>query len=316
MTSSPPAEEPAAVKLPDLAMFRRSVTRRAVFRGVLRTAVLAVGLYVLFSLLGSVVGFATYKLTGRDDAFQRVGVVGLNVAHPDLERGQQSFGTQSWGWLHTTKTDRYVQADGGVVQTDVRMDLLGRISVKSPLGSRLDRALFDGRATPEQAATFVRGLPASAVADVVVDFRQPLDNDGYTALMADPRIAKLVIGEVTYYEDPFAGPRRAYRREGNSSYSRDNVADRSVAWSGMNYPFTSFADWTRALTGSDDGNLDRLGLPDSATLKRLGAASLVHGVYIKDATPADLKVLLDNARVRSVTPVDVRLTILNRDQAR
>ncbi|MCU1674516.1 MAG: hypothetical protein JWN77_2629 [Frankiales bacterium] len=303
--------------LPDLAIFGRGRTRRAVVRGLLRTALLALVLWVAFGLIGSIVGFAAFSISGRDDTFERVGVVGLNVAHPSIDRGRQSFGAQTFGWLRTTKTDKYVQPDGSFVQTDVRMDLLGRISVKSPPGSRLDQALFEGRASPEQAARFVRDLPASAVADVVVDFKTPLSNNAYTALMRDPRIAKMILGEVTYYEDPFAGPRRLYRRDGGSEFSGSSaVAERSVAWGGMNYPFSSFAAWTRALKKSDDGNLSRLGLPSSAELKKLGEASLIHGVYIKNATPSDLNVLLGNASVRSITPVDVRFTILNRDQSR
>src|SRR4051812_37805106 len=149
--TTPPTASPPAPGFPDLAMFARGATRRAVLRGLLRTALLVVVLFVLFSLLGTVVGFAAFKLTGRDDAFERVGVVGLFVAHPTLTRGNQSFGTETFSWLHTTKTDRYRQPDGSYVQTEVRMDLLGRISVKSPLGNALDEALYEGRASDAQA---------------------------------------------------------------------------------------------------------------------------------------------------------------------
>lgn len=316
MTGPSFAAERDPAPMPELAMFGRGATRRAVLRGLFRTALLALVLYFLFALVGSIVGFTAFKLGGRDEAFERVGVVGLNVAHPAVDRGQQSFGTQHWGWLHTVKTDKFVQPDGSLVQTDVRMDLLGRISVKSPLGSRLDQALFEGRATPTQAAAFIGGLPASAVADVVVDFTTPLDEAGYAAFQADRRVAEMTFRAVTFYEDPFAGPRRAFRRDGGGQFTDGTAANRSVAWSGMNYPFTSFASWTRALKRSDDGNLARLGLPDSATLKKLGEESLVHGLYIKNLTPTDLRLLAGNGHVRSVTPVDVRLTILDRDQSR
>jgi hypothetical protein len=320
--TAPPPQEPApyaapALAMPDLAIFGRRATRRAVVRGVLRTAVLALVLYVLFGLLGSVVGFTVYKATGRDDAFERVGIVGMSVAHPTLNTGTQSFGTQRFGWWRMTKTDSYVQPDGSLMQTDLRMDVLGRITVKSPLGSKLDQALFEGRARPTQAAAFVRGLPPSAVADAIVDFEAPLDNDALTALTADPRVAKLVLGQTMFYEDPFAGPRRAYRVDGNTTYSDGAAPKRTVAWpTRTTYGYPEFAKWTAALKQSDDANLARLGLPPSATLKRLGKASLVHGVYVEDATPGDLALLLANPRVRSITPVDVRLTIANRDQSR
>jgi hypothetical protein len=195
------------------------------------------------------------------------------------------------------------------------MDLLGRISVKSPLGNTLDEALYEGRASNTQARAFVRGLPASAVADVVVDFTRPLDNNSLTTLMREPHIAKLALGAISFYEDPFAGPRRAFQREGGTSRFFDNAPDRSVAWSGSNYPYNNFAAWTRALKKSDDANLARLGLPDSSALKKLGTASLVHGMYLKDVPADQLALLLDNPLVHSLTPVDVRLTILNRDQS-
>ncbi len=305
----------APLRFPDPALFDRRATRGAVLRGLFRTAGLVLALYLAFSFVGSLVGYAAFKYHDRSNAFERVGVVGFAVAHPGIDTRSQRSGTTSWGWLHTTKSDRYLQPDGTNVQTRVRMDTAGRISVDGELTDQLDRALADGRATAAQARAFVDGLPGSAVSDVIVDLTTPLTEQRFADLSLGALKIDNPFFQVRFYDDPYAGARRRLRVQDSKSTFDLTAPDRPVAWSDGTVGYQTFGAWTRALRSSDDANLGRLGLPSSRALKELGRLSLVHGVLLRNVSPAQLKTILTNPAVRTITPVTVRFTILNRDRS-
>jgi hypothetical protein len=298
--------------LPELGLFEPAATRRAVLRGLLRTALIALALVLVFLSLGEVAGRASYRLHNGSGHFDRVLAQGWVVGHPGVaatvSQGKQST---EFGWLHATERFRFTQPDGSRARVTVRQDLLGHVSVKGDVGSRLDQVLGDGQASRAQAMAFAKGLPAAALTEVVVVLRQPLheqaasDFDGEFGL--DSR--------AWFYEDPFAGARDfGFGYAGDAVYS--GHGRNPVSWPPRNDSDLfrgRFPDWTAELSSRDDANLERLGLPSSAKLKELGESALVHGLLLQDLTPTQLLSLLADPAVESFTPVDVRFDILQKE---
>ncbi len=302
--------------LPELRMFEPGATRGAVVRGLLRTAMLAAALLVAAKLLGYLVGYVNLSLHGGSPRLDRVGTTAFDVGHPDLARPNGESRNTGSGWLHTTETVQRSFADGVGITFRVRMDLLGRITVQGPQPTALDQALLGGRARPAQVKAFVATLPASALTDVVVDLVRPLPAEAVIGLQ--DRLGLFTSARsglelpAVFYDDPFAGARRVLRVTGSSFYGGSGP-DRPVSWRGSDAD--GFHRWTASLRSSDDGDLARLGLPSSAALRRLGDHPRAHGLLISDLTVAQLGALLRDPAVRTLTPVSVRFTILDRDRS-
>lgn len=289
--------------LPELAMFDRRATRGAVVRGLLRTAMIAVGLYLAVLVLGFVVGTVALVVNDRGDRFARLGATAFDVGHPDLQRYGPRGGRISSDWLHTTNRMDRVGSDGQVRDVRVLMSTLGHLSLPDPPVTDLDAALLAGPLPPSRAASYLTGLPASSLTDAVVQLRRPqADPDGMLLGRFAPRAASGL--PVRFYADPFPGTVRS------SSVTGEPLVRRPV--SGTHGGPEDFTAWTRSLSAVDDDDLTSLGLPDSRTLRRLGRTPMTHALYLSGATPAQLLRVLRDPEVLTVTPVASRLGLAAR----
>ncbi|MDQ1689367.1 MAG: hypothetical protein QOK42_2342, partial [Frankiaceae bacterium] len=113
------SDEPPWVP-PPMTPFSARSERRALYRALLRTAVLAAVLLfaggLVFNLVGALAGRA--RLGG--DALDRFEQA-LVVAHPDLVLNGSGRGTESYRWrLTSTNTFQYLEA-GQTKEADVRL---------------------------------------------------------------------------------------------------------------------------------------------------------------------------------------------------
>lgn len=290
--------------LPELAMFDRRATRGAVVRGLLRTAMIAVGLYLAFLLAGYVVGHVALGVNDRDDRFRRLGEVAFDVGHPDLRQPSQRGGDYDSGWLRTTNTFRRITPDGAALDVSIEMSTFGDISPMPLADTDLDRALAAGRTDPAAAEAFARGLPASSLSDVVVEFTRPLSQTDIGDVYGRLDAAGQIGFPVAFYTDPYLQQDSGF----SMALSGEVLQARPVSWPGTEP--SDLAEWTGALRPDDDADLARMGLPDSATLISAGATPMTHGLYLQRLTPATLLALLADPAVRSLTPVSSRLALI------
>ena len=303
MTGGPGQDAPDLPDLPELAMFDRRATRGAVVRGLLRTAMIALGLYLAFQAAGYMVGIIALGLNDRGERFDRLGRTAFDVGHPDLLRNSPRGGNFSGGWWGTTNSFLRLTPDGDPVRIKIEMSTFGAIS-PVPLGdTALDRALAGGRTTPAAAAAFVRGLPASSRTDVIIDLARPVDEDQLAEVYGRVSGSGQVGFPVAFYADPYPAGEAGFRTD----LSGDVLQQRPVSWPGT--VSVDFSAWTASLRSEDDDDLARMGLPDSATLRRLGDRPEVHALYVQGVTPPALLAILDDPAVRSLTPVSSRLAL-------
>lgn len=303
--------EPAGPDLPELPLFDAAATRSAVFRGLLRTALIALAIFVVFQALGQSVGRVSFRVHDGNDHFDRVLVQGWAVGHPGVAATNgHGIASPTFGLLHATEELTFGQADGRTAHVSVRQDLLGHVTVQGDVGSRLDQVLVDGRASRAQAMTFVKGLPSAALTRIVLVLRTPLTESAAQDFEQRADVRSMA----WFYDDPFTGARTGFRSQSGWSYT--GAGRNPITWqtSGALGFRGGFSDWTAELSARDDANLGRLGLPSSSELKQLGIAAQVHGFLISDLTPAQLLALLNDPVVASFTPVDVRFDILIKDQ--
>lgn len=296
--------------LPELRIFDPRSTRSAVFRGLLRTALLLLAAFVAAQASAQVLVRANFRLHDRNDHFDRVLVQGWIVGHPGVAATfGQGYTTPHFSWLSAREDVRFDQPDGEQAKVSVHQDLLGHVSLDGDVTSRLDQVLYDGRASRAQSEAFLRGLPSAALTDIVLTLASPLSETA----AADFAQTGELRAAASFYEDPFAGARAGFRQQGGTHYS--GAGRNPVSWPAMSGQFFrgGFSDWTAELSSRDDANLSRLGLPDARTLKELGRAAQVHGFLFRDLTPAQLRALLGRPGVVAFTPVDVRFDILGKD---
>lgn len=285
--------------LPELALFDRRATRGAVVRGLLRTAMIALGLYLAFSLVGALVGTAAELVHGQD-RFDRLGPTAFDIGHPDLLYGPQGSRLGS-GWTGTTVRLDRVDSSGRAVRASVHMGLTGRLSAPTSPATPLDAALLGGPLSRARAGSYAAGLPASSVTDVVVTLRQPLDGDAVALLLGRLLPGSTLGYPVACYGDVFRG--RA-TQPGQRVRPGDRLEQRPVCTRNGGEELLA---WTRSLRPADDDDLAALGLPPSRELRALGREPAATALYLQGATPADLRRLLADAGIDSWTPVTSRL---------
>jgi len=285
-----------------------------VFRGLVRTVLLVLAVVVAMQAVAQIAVRAAFRLHDGNDHFDRVLVQGWIVGHPGVAgTSAQGYTSTSYHRLTAHEDLRFDQPDGTQAKVSVQQDLVGHVSVDGDVTSRLDQVLDDGRASRTQAETFVRGLPAASLTDVVLTLKAPLSETAANDLQVR---TGLQAAAAWFYEDPFAGARGRFSRAGSST-TWSGSGHNPVTWSSLNGQFFQggFSDWTAELSSRDDANLERLGLPDAKDLKALGRAAQVHGFFLRDLTPAQLTRLLQLPQVSAFTPVDVRFDILGKDQS-
>lgn len=271
----------------DLPSFDEKSLRRAVRRGVFRTAVDVVVLLFVASFLIRGPVIALVSATGREDYVNRVIETGLRVAHPDYR--EVGYGCCNVGLTSISTGPALFEAlspqfRSNSVEVDARLSLWGLGTLNQGSASLPQTTLGDvihsGGLSHSGSRSILEGLPTGVLASAVVWFRQPLDQSDL-----DPVVSRMGIGQIDtpiLFDVP--GPARAI------GWPTPNIAE--------------FQSWTQGLSPSDDRNLRALELPSSATLKTIPSSG-VKGIVIAAATRAQLLRWLDEPLVLSVNPAEV-----------
>ena len=271
--------------LPALRVFDPKATRWAVIRGLVRTAFVVLGFLLVASL---VVGIGVNVLAnrlGRAEQMERLSMA-YEVAHPGLTNsgGSGVFG----GWTQRVQR-RGVDADGRRRVVELKLGIFGNLSV----GDRderdaLDDVLVEPAWSRVQTTRYVGTLPSGIVLDALVVLDEPVASDAVGAVVP--------AGLRTDFFGPALEEDRPWGGTGLS---------RPVCW----VEGASLRAWAHQLRDRDDDNLAVLGLPSARTIQDLADADKVSAVYARGLTVAQVRALLADPRIASVSPVAVRFEV-------
>lgn len=290
-------------ELPDLPAIDDRQLRRAIRRGVLRTA--AVGAVYL------VVGAITLNLAvqlvlaplGRQDQLHRL-VTAWQVAHPEFIADERGVGPSWFGRYQTLDARLFGDSsDPAPVRVRLSTNLLGHLAGPTPLPQsaaedalRLVGTTHDGQLKRRELESLSR-LPVATSVSAVVEFARPLTGDSLDAWLAETGqlpaghsgVLLMTAAEQRIkfrngtLEAPVYGwlPSRYFHGDGNSTY------------------LSTFRQWVSELHNSDASNLHKVGV-DLDRLRAAARAGLVHGMIVTGQTPAQLTKLLQTPEVSAV----------------
>ncbi|HEY3000766.1 MAG TPA: hypothetical protein VGJ44_00325 [Kribbellaceae bacterium] len=275
--------------LPDLPNVDESTIRRAVLRGVLRSGFAAAAWLLVIVLVLVLASFGIQA--ARGDTFD-VARDGVGVAHPEYEIAQEGSCCGDGLTSPATSTLTLRLRSRGVIGPSIDTtgsvhrgwsgDLtteLGR-SDATPVGEALGR----GRVEKTAARAFLATLPKSVTASAIVEFTEPLDATAFEALSAAPPVP---FGRGPIFVSPIY-PGKGFI--GTVCWPVPEVA--------------AFTAWARHLDAGDNDDLDALGLPSAADLRRAADPARIYGFVLDRASVDELQALLADGRVRSINVVD------------
>jgi hypothetical protein len=297
-----------------LPPFDERAARRAIWRGVVRTAI--TGIFIVFAgwfilLLAS--GF-WQKRGDREERFQSVIGVGFLAAHPDL-RGEPG------GCCNTDLTSLELFLDvqpqtaeslSPTTKAWLRLNILGRLvidSIPTLPETPIEQALSGGPPSKAKTQTLLAELPEPMRASAVVELTRPIGTSEFRQLLE--RTASLTPGVPTsatyppiFLESPYEAPVGPRRRLG---WPNPETASAAAGEGQLEVsdPLTQFKAWAAMLGDGDDRNLERLGLPPADEIKKLAAEPKVHAFILAKASVETLRALLNDPAVRSVNVADV-----------
>jgi len=280
-------------------MFDERETRRAVRRGVIRTAFVAVVWVVAVSLLLTIVSGLWQTRGDRRDHFAEVAGYGFFAAHPGFRwtgRGACCNTDLRWSELLLTLDPKVASPLAQTSKLKLRLDLRGRLrdppyQVSLPK-TGLDAASF----SPDKASLrqTLDSLPASVVATAIVELRRPLDVSSAYELLARHHIG----GVAVYLQSMDA------TITGSTS---GTFADERVSW--PNPAVAGFQSWVKRLRESDNQVLDGVGLPSVSVLRRIAERPKIYGFVLDQAPPRRLLQFLADPRVSMVRVGDVAFNL-------
>jgi hypothetical protein len=204
--------------------------------------------------------------------------------------------------------------------------LLGHFTVTDvPTPSKTSDAINGDRQTKDHSRELIAGLPASTMTMSVVELDRPVpaadveqvsrrlglfgNEVGPVAgkYLLTPMHATLSAPAGAVPGKPGPAPAGFIARDLNPQMGVSQVVAPIVAVDAQSGPNVAdpLRSFTTQLRSSDDTLLNRVGLPASAALKQIAAAPMVYGFVLYDASPAQLRALLDKAEVRSISVADV-----------
>jgi hypothetical protein len=281
-------------------MFDERTTRRAVRRGVIRTAFLAVVWVVAASVLLDITSWLWQARGDRRHHFAEVATYGFFAAHP----GFRWTGPGSCCNTDLRSTELLLTLDPKVAsplsqtsELKLRLDLRGRL--RDPLyqtslpKTGLDAASF----RPDKVALrkTLDSLPGSVVATAIVELRRPLDVSATYGLLARHHVTYPDSGRVAVYLQA-----RYATLTGSTS---GTFADERVSW--PNPAVAGFQSWVKRLHESDNQVLDGLGLASVSVLRRIAERPRIYGFVLVHAPPRRLLRFRADPRVSLIRVGDV-----------
>jgi hypothetical protein len=275
--------------------------RRAVWRGVLRTAFVAVG-WLLGALIVLQVASGVWSGRGRD-RFAEVVRYGFSVAHPEydaLSGGCCNADIRFGATIFLYPVPRTATSESPSSEVLLRRDFRGRIAFQGQRpqseSTPVMRALGLGRSELKATERLLAELPRPVSVTAVIEFAQPADQAAFDAFAGrHPQpltfMVPILVSPV-YYGDPVI----------------HGQPDPAVPFPPLSWPEPSIAGfqrWAAMLRPSDDPNLAELGLPSATGIQRIAGSARIHGFITRPLSIDELLELLHDPAVRSVNVADV-----------
>jgi hypothetical protein len=308
---------PEAPELPDLPAFDQHAMRRAVRRGVMRTAFVGAVWIVLSSIVLSVCGQAALVGLGRRDHLQHVVAVGWQVAHPDFIIGMSSDRN---GIVHTTSTyDAQPLVAQSVPNSKLSFteSLFGGLSRSYPEPATPASGLLsyfeDDQRTDWKTTerTMLHQLPQPVRVSAIVQFAHPLSYPDVLAFatryseevrVQDAPLLLNSAGDIsTHTED-------SHPLTGICSWSWTYDFRLTHAAFNRDDPISGFRSWVHSLHDSDRGALAQVGV-SLTKLRDVAREGLVHGFIVDSTTTDVLLKMLNDPSVAAVHPYDVAFAL-------
>ncbi|GAA2354331.1 hypothetical protein Cme02nite_47320 [Catellatospora methionotrophica] len=277
----------------------RRAMRRAVWRGLLRTAAIVTAALTSLMVLVTLVSFGVSGVRGR--SFFGFAYYGTRLAHPELEMKQDGnccaagplFGLTNLG-LANEMTLRFrplgalnhVGTTTVVVEGDVSGEIHASIdSSDTPLIGGLAR----GRPTLSATAAYLQKLPEPMIASALIEFDGPLSVEAYE-LFFDK------------YVSVFEVPNRSAPVFLSDPYHEGTGIGVPVSWSSTG--FGELREWAAGLSSADDAQLNRIGAPSSDVIKKAADAGMVYAFVVPRMPLSLARTLVATTGVRSVNVLD------------
>ena len=288
-------EEP----LLELPRFDERTTRRAVWRGIARTALVAAASLFLGLVLLKVVTGVAQRGGDRDDRFELVVGRGLGVANPDYSVSPSGCcNTDLTGmelWLEAVP--RTASPVASRLELRPRMGLLGNvdpISVAQLPDTPVRQALNGVRPSKEATRRLVADLPRRVLAVLVVELDRSADASALARLRTRHDLPPF--GVPIFLQSPYQPPEQFSGRP-----------ERPLAWPEPS--IENFQAWARALRGGDDETLEWLFLPPADRIREVADEGRVHALVVERASVAQIERFLADPAVRSVRIADVEFAL-------
>jgi hypothetical protein len=303
----------------DLSAFDERAARRAIRRGVIRTATTAVAIVIIvyWVLLGL---SNLWQYHGdREQRFPIVAGLGFLVAHPGYEgSGGGCCNTSLTSIeLFLDVTPRTASELSPTTKAWLRLNLLGRVVRDSiptlpatPIDFALRTTLRPGKA---QTRRVIDDLPRRMVATAVIELTRPGGASALEELLRRDRTLPEPsrFGFPPVFFEPLYDPDRLFgsRISGEPLTWPSPTTAAAPGWGAQHLPetdsVTQFKRWARMLGDGDDRNLGRVGLPSSEQIKQVASRAKIYGFLLEKTSLESLRRLLADPEVRSVSLADV-----------
>ncbi|SDG65431.1 hypothetical protein SAMN05421505_106139 [Sinosporangium album] len=309
-----------ADELPPIPEFDAKRTRRAVRRGILRTAIVVVALLVLVPA-AVVTGSSLLQMRG-DRGLRMLDVAGtaLRVAYPGLhiEVGECcDTDVTSMSFTVTLSPRRAMGAFftgrgfGGVTRT-IEQDFFGRLSPvpldAGSMGTTLNQALsYIGRDInpKEEMRRVLKNLPKSLNGLAVVEFTRPLTSQ---ELSAFAKKHDACAGQVVYERAPGSTPITWSEDYRTIAYPNDGFGEGGAMCSERSEEvLKDFRFWVEKRTDHDAVNIGRVGLKFER-LRKAAKEGLAYGFVASHAVER-LASMLEDPAVRTIRLADAQFDL-------
>jgi hypothetical protein len=274
-------------ELPDVAP---ADLRRAVRRGVIRTALLAaLWLFIAWIALQFASGLY-FELSGRRDRLENVVLEAFRVSHPDVDAEVTGCCNASPTSQELILQVRPVSASPlqPVYSLHPRDTLFGGVdaNVGVPATTPIEHALSGGAPTRAASERAVARLPEGSRASAVVTLARPLAPGEARGVQDDQR--------AWFLTPPF---------DSNPGH----CSGAPITAPGPGPSVAAFQKWAQSLSSGDDDILCQFGLPGAKRLQQVARDGRVYGFVVDDASRDQLGRLLADPRVGTVALGDAAI---------
>jgi hypothetical protein len=296
----------------DPGEFDERATRRAVRRGVVRTALVVV-VWLFFGTLA--LGFASALWQQRGGREHHLGLVvehGLASSLPGWRLNGVYCCNAGIRSLEVVAGGNPISASplNANQSLDLRLhiNLRGRLTESNPLAhlpaTGVDAAFSSGYITDAQLRAKLAQLPHGVVATAIVELRNPTPVTAFYRLLARHRIVYPDTSDTpVFLQAGYLGSGTQSGGQGDQLVSTGSGLTHRVSWPSP--AVAGFQDWVKQLHSSDDGLLHDLGLPGVATLRALATRPRVYGFVLSQADPKELLGFLADPHVAAVRVGDI-----------